>query len=239
MLRRRRISSPPMCGRYTLTDPEAIRLRFTLTPMTETRIVPRFNIAPSQMIPMVVEKPVGRALVEARWGFQPAWMRETATRPPPINARAEGIAKSKLFRRALERGRCLIPADGFYEWAVVPGAKRKQPYFIRLKSGGLFGFAGLATGPSDDHPATCAIITTAPNAVTGAIHDRMPVILHRDDEDCWLDPDWHDVTEIERLLQPYQAEAMEAFPVSSAVSSHVNDGPDLVAPVEMPGRLAL
>src|SRR5688572_7666805 len=110
-----------MCGRYTLTDPRELRRRFGLVESSDTRIKPRFNIAPSQGVPIIIQTPLGLELRAAAWGFQPVWRREDPKRPPPINARSETVAMSGLFREALERRRCLIPADGFYEWRVVAG----------------------------------------------------------------------------------------------------------------------
>ncbi len=221
-----------MCGRYTLTDPEAIRLRFTLEPMTETRIVPRFNIAPTQEVLAIYERYGERILKEMRWGFQPAYARESMKRPPPINARAEGLVDSPLFRRALERGRCLIPADGFFEWKSIPGLKRKQPYFIGRRDRAPFAFAGLWTPPRDDHPATCVIVTTVPNDLVASIHNRMPVILSPEDEALWLDREVRAPEVLVPLLRPYPAEEMIAFAVGSTVSDPKNDAPDIIDPVE-------
>ena len=224
-----------MCGRYTLTDPEAVFERFGVVPMADTRITPRFNVAPSQELPIVFERKGERALAFMRWGFRPAWMKDAGKRPPPINARAEGLVESPLFRNALQRGRCVIPADGFYEWAAVPGQRRKQPHYFRLKDGGLFGFAGLWTPPTGDQPGTCAIVTTTPNEVAAPVHDRMPVILDPDDEALWLDRDTQDPVAALACLRPYPAERMTVFPVATLVSSPENDGPELLQPLAAAG----
>ena len=142
-----------MCGRFTLTDPGQIPLRFDVEVDADT-LLPRYNIAPSQLVPVVVERPEGRALQHMRWGFQPAWAPAAPNRPAPINARAETLLERPLFRGAVARRRCLIAADGFYEWQDV-GRGPKQPVYIRLRSGGLFAFAGLYTD-NGAVPATCA-----------------------------------------------------------------------------------
>jgi putative SOS response-associated peptidase YedK len=221
-----------MCGRYTLTSPEDIAARFGLGALTETHIEPRFNVAPSQGVPVIVSHEDGPSLTTMRWGFQPAWMRGDGQRPPPINARGESLLERPMFRGAVAHGRCLIPADGFYEWMVVPGSKTKQPMYIRLKGGELFAFAGLHVQGPNDVGETCVIVTTAANEVLSPIHERMPVILDRDVEMRWLDPDLENGQAALAYLQPVPPERFEAFPVSSLVSSPRNDGPELIAPAE-------
>jgi putative SOS response-associated peptidase YedK len=220
-----------MCGRYTLTNPEDIAARFGLEGFTETRIEPRFNVAPSQAVPVVRGRADGPSLELMRWGFQPAWMKGAGKRPPPINARSESLLERPLFRSAVAHGRCLIPADGFYEWMVVPGKKAKQPMYIRLKTGDMFGFAGLWTYGGDEIGPTCVIVTTAANDDLASIHDRMPIILDRSVEADWLDPDLDDPRAALASLQPVPPELLEAYPVASLVSSVRNDGPDLIEPV--------
>lgn len=221
-----------VCGRYTVQNPAGIPERF-LVGFSQTRIEPlpepRFNVAPSQDVPIVVPVADGRALRTMRWGFRPAWMRETGNRPPPINARAETLLERPLFRGAVARHRCLIPADGFFEWQALPGRKTKQPWHFRLQDGALFAFAGLYA--ESDAGATCALITTEANDLVRPIHDRMPVILRPDDEALWLDPTTTGPTAVLPLLAPYPEELMAAYPVSPAVSSVANDGPHLVAPL--------
>jgi putative SOS response-associated peptidase YedK len=166
-----------------------------------------------------------------RWGFQPAWMRGDGQRPPPINARGESLLDRPMFRGAVAHGRCLIPADGFYEWKAVPGRKTKQPMYIRLKGGDLFAFAGLYVQGRDDVGETCVIVTTAANEVLSSIHERMPVILERDAELRWLDRDLEDGRAALSYLRPVPPERFETFPVSSLVSSARNEGPELIQPV--------
>lgn len=221
-----------MCGRYTLTSPEDIAARFGLGALTETHIEPRFNVAPSQAVPVIVGGESGPTLTTMRWGFQPAWMRNEGQRPPPINARSESLLERPMFRGAVAHGRCLIPADGFYEWLAVPGRKTKQPMYIRLKGGELFAFAGLHVQGRDDVGETCVIVTTAANEVLSSIHDRMPVILDRSVEQSWLDPDLEDGRAALSYLQPVPPERFEYFPVSTRVSSARNEGPELIEPEE-------
>jgi putative SOS response-associated peptidase YedK len=215
-----------MCGRYTLIDRPNIATRFGLLELGKLETDPRFNVAPSQQVPVVVETPSGRGLRLMRWGFQPAWMKDPR-RPPPINARAETLVERPLFRGAVAHGRCLIPADGFYEWSEAPGRKGKQPMYLRLKGGELFGFAGLhIEGP--DAQETCAIITTAANEVVAPVHHRMPVILDPEDERLWLDPAVTDPAAALACLRSRANERLEFFPVGPLVSSAQNEGPALI-----------
>jgi putative SOS response-associated peptidase YedK len=222
-----------VCGRYTLTSTEGLQLRFELVEGSETRLSPRFNVAPSQGVPVVVESGRGRVLRAVRWGFQPLWVREDVRRPPPINARAETLATSGLFRDALAKRRCLIVADGFYEWRAVPGEKEKRPMRFRLATGGVFAFAGLFTGPRDRQAedGTCAIVTVPPNALVAPVHNRMPAILAPEDEALWLDPEVRDPVGALSCLRPYPAELMACEPVDPRVGSPLVDEPSLlVAP---------
>ncbi|HUO64558.1 MAG TPA: SOS response-associated peptidase [Terriglobales bacterium] len=223
-----------MCGRYTQTaafDELALRFGVTVEDDDHDDLVPRYNTAPSLRVPVVVAADDGRRLVMARWGFRPAWLKGGAL--APINAKAETVATSRMFREALRRYRCLVPADGFYEWKVVPGQKRKQPYYARLKGGGLFAFAGLWTPghAAAGAPATCTIITTEPNELLAEIHNRMPVILERAEEDRWLDSRLRDAAGVLPCLRSLPAERMEVYPVSTLVSSALNEGPELVQPL--------
>ena len=221
-----------MCGRYTLTSPEDLAARFGLGALTETHIEPRYNVAPSQAVPVIVGGETGPNLVTMRWGFQPAWMRSDGQRPPPINARSESLLERPMFRGSVGKGRCLIPADGFYEWMAVPGRKTKQPMYIRLKGGGLFAFAGLYVQGPNDVGETCVIVTMAANDVLSPIHERMPVLLDRDFETRWLDPDLENGQAALAYLQPTPPDRFETFPVSSLVSSARNEGPELIEPAK-------
>jgi putative SOS response-associated peptidase YedK len=219
-----------MCGRYTETaafEELARRFGIEVEEGDNEEMVARYNVSPSQTVPVVVVGEGRRRLISARWGLRPFWARDG--RLAPINARAETVTTSLMFSDAFKRGRCLIPADGFYEWQAVVGQKRKQPWFLRLRGGGLFAFAGLYTPPhpADGTPATCAIVTTIANELAARIHDRMPVILDPAAEALWLDPRM-DGAALMPHLRPLPAERMEAFPVSTLVSSPQNDGPALI-----------
>ena len=239
-----------MCGRYTLTSPEDIAGRFGLGALAETRIEPRFNVAPSQGVPVIVgqrqdqrsadqsdnQRDDGHGftptLTVMRWGFQPAWMKNDGQRPPPINARSESLLERPMFRGSVAHGRCLIPADGFYEWKAMPGRKTKQPIYIRLKGGPLFAFAGLHVRGKNDVGDTCVIVTMAANDVLSSIHERMPVILDPEAEQAWLDPNLDDARTALSYLRPVPPDQFEMYPVSSRVSSARNEGPDLIEPDE-------
>ena len=223
-----------MCGRYTQTaafDELALRFGITVEDTGLEDLGPRYNVAPSQAVPIVVGHNGGRQIIVARWGFHPVWMKDSKL--APINAKVETVATSRMFQGAVKHARCLVPADGFYEWKAVPGQKRKQPYYLRLKVGGLFAFAGLYTPPGAESvvPATCTIITTTPNELVAPIHDRMPVILARDDEGRWTDAGVTDPATVLPCLRPLPADLMEAHPVSTLVSSPGNEGPRLLEPL--------
>jgi putative SOS response-associated peptidase YedK len=223
-----------MCGRYTLVKPDLLTLRFDADADGNLQWEPSYNVAPSQAVPVIVAGPQRRRVQLMQWGFRPQWAAADPQRPAPINARAETLLERPLFRRSVAHGRCLIPADGFFEWQAIPGRRTKQPVYIRRRDGELFAFAGLyaAGGNGADAPLpTCAIITTAPNTLMEAIHNRMPAILAPEEEEVWLDPTPTDVTPVLACLRPYAPEQLEAYPVSSLVSSPRNNGPDLIAPL--------
>ncbi len=222
-----------MCGRYTLTAPEQLALRFDLDPATVPALEARFNVAPTQQVPVVRARPDGRPALELlRWGFQPAWAAESR-RLAPINARAETLLERAYFRTALRQGRCLIPADGFFEWQTRPGSGGKQPMYMRLKDGRLFALAGLYTPGPDGMGGTCAIITTTPNDLMAPIHDRMPAILDPADEARWLDSDITTPEAVLDCLRPYPSEAMMAYPVSARVNAPQHEGAELIAPLPL------
>jgi putative SOS response-associated peptidase YedK len=212
-----------MCGRFNLTRPKDIVERFGFMDWSDKRIEPRFNIAPSQEILTIVQEPLGGAFAQmAVWGLKPFWLDQTKKRPPPINARAESLASSRVFQEAK---RCLIPATGFYEW------RNKQPMHIQLRDGQPFAFAGLWLPPNHLSGApTAAILTTRPNELMASIHTRMPAILRQADELRWLDPAF-DVADAKEVLRPLEADVMEAYPVAPLVNSWENEGPRLIEPV--------
>ncbi len=204
-----------MCGRFTLTQPGQLRLRFGLP--DEVTLDARYNAAPARDIAVVRTRETGRVLEQRRWGYQPPWMASRG-RPAPINARAETLAERPLFRQALQHRRCLIPADGFYEWQDVDSGS-KQPVYFHLRDGSLFGVAGLyaeaATETAgDEMGGGVALITTTPNDLVAPVHDRMPVILRRADEDLWLDPRVTNTDALQHLTQPYRP------PVSFSTESY-------------------
>jgi putative SOS response-associated peptidase YedK len=223
--------TPPMCGRFTQTaafDVLALRFGITVEDTGLEDVTARYNVSPSRNVPVIVASNGHRKLVMARWGFHPSWMKDTKL--APINARAETVATSRMFQAAVRDARCLVPATGFYEWKAIPGQKRKQPYYIRLKEGAPFAFAGLWT-PPHLAPPTCTIITTTPNEVCAPIHNRMPVILDPNDEALWLDASVIAPVKVLRCLRALPADRMEAYPVSTLVSSPRNEGAQLVEPV--------
>lgn len=196
-------------------------------------MAPRFNVAPSQMLPVVRQHSDGtRDFVFARWGLIPSWVKDPAKLNRPINAKAETAAIKPMFRHALRKSRILVPADAFYEWKSLAGAK--QPYLIRMRDQAPFGMAGLLEhwqSPEGD-VQTYAILTTEPNPLMAQIHDRMPAIIRPEDYASWLDPDVTDAPALQGLLSPHAEDLMDAYPVSRRVNSPANDGPDLLEPLE-------
>lgn len=222
-----------MCGRFTLTNPNPRRLasRFDLDGLPEIDERPRFNIAPTD--PVIAIRRNEAARNEAgrlRWGLVPGRWAERAGGRPLINARAETVATHPAFRDAFERRRCLIPADGFYEWRVDPSGKR--PIWFSAPDRDLFAFAGIwASVPRDDEaPLTsCALITCEPNAAVRPVHDRMPVVLSREAEAGWLDPDAGEDDLLE-LLRPAPDDALAPREVGDSVNDVRQDGPHLLEP---------
>ncbi|WP_442637041.1 SOS response-associated peptidase [Rossellomorea marisflavi] len=219
-----------MCGRFSLIESvHELQQQFEFDLSADLQ--PRFNIAPSQEVFSIISDGKKRRGGTLRWGLVPHWAKEAKIGYKMINARAEGIEKKPSFREPFRKKRCLIIADGFYEWKKVDD--RKQPYRFIMKNGKPFAFAGLwETWKKGDAPLhTCTIITTTPNAVTEDVHDRMPVILKRRDYARWLDPSNHSVDELKSLLVPYPAEEMELYAVSELVNSPKNDVADVLSPL--------
>jgi putative SOS response-associated peptidase YedK len=214
-----------MCGRFTLTaSGDELAEAFDLD---ESRhLEPRYNIAPSQDVVAVVAEPEGqRRLALFRWGLVPA---RAASGRPLINARAETAWNRLPFANAVAQRRCLLPADGFYEWQVVPGATRKQPHHIRLSGGGLMALAAIWE-PAAEGRSTCAILTTVPNATVRRVHDRMPVIIPRAGYATWLDPAQSRAA-LQPLLAPFTDQALEAVAVGMAVNNARTEGPICIRP---------
>ena len=215
-----------MCGRYSLVPTESIAARFDVQ-QVQLPLAPRYNVAPSQAMPVVVRNSPNR-LVEMQWGLIPSWSKEPRAQFSTINARAETITKSPVFRGPFKSQRCLVPASGFYEWQRTD--QGKQPFCIQLRDGELFAFAGLYDVWHDadgNELYSYTVITTAPNDLVAPIHNRMPVILHQEDEDAWLDKA-SDPAQLLSLLKAYPADAMAAYPVSRAVNSPANEGAELM-----------
>ena len=215
-----------MCGRYVVTTPgEVLAELFELD--EKPHLVPRWNVAPTQEVAIVRARPEGgRELAMARWGLVPFWAKDRAIGNRLINARAESLAEKPAYRDSFKKRRCLVVADGFYEWQKVDG--RKQPWLLRLRDGGPFGFAGLWSlwrdKASGEELESCTIVTTSPNELAAPIHDRMPVILPRERHAEWLDPA-AEPSSLAALLEPFPAAEMEAYPVSTWVNAPQHDDP--------------
>ena len=219
-----------MCGRFTQTHSgQALAKAFGLTAAPE--IPPRYNIAPSQPILVVRAGGNGRDVVALRWGLIPSWMKQAPKDARLINARADTVAVKPSFRAAFKRRRCLIPADGFYEWKKLDD--RKQPYYIRSRDHKVFAFAGLWEHWEREGGAveSCAIITTDANALMRPIHERMPVILDPRDYGAWLGEVEVAPVKLAAMLAPPPDAKIEAYPVRTLVNSPRNDTPECIAPV--------
>jgi putative SOS response-associated peptidase YedK len=226
-----------MCGRFAAaTPPDELARYFAVHEVAETVLEPRYNVAPTDDVAVVVERDDVRRLDLFHWGFVPFWAKDPSVGNRMINARAEGLADSNAFRRAFERRRCIVPADGFYEWRKVPGKRKKQPVYIRRKDGEPLALAGLWevwTAKGDDATPlySCSIVTGDPNDLVAPIHDRMPVILPPSAWDEWLARGNADVAALQRLLVPAPADVFEAWAVGTDVNTVGNDGPHLIAPL--------
>jgi putative SOS response-associated peptidase YedK len=218
-----------MCGRYLLTSPVDL-LRQLFRFMERPNLGPRYNIAPTQEVPVVRLSREGdrHELIQVRWGLVPYWADDLKIGNRLINARAETVERAPAFREAYQRRRCLVPADGFYEWRK--SGKERQPLLIRRQDRAPFAFAGLwERWRQPDGPVvrSCTIVTCPPNALVAEVHNRMPVILAAEDHDRWLDPAQGDG---KALLRPCPAEWLEAVAVSSRVNSPANDDPEVLLP---------
>jgi putative SOS response-associated peptidase YedK len=222
-----------MCGRYAITTaPEAIRALFRYP--EQPNFPPRYNVAPTQPVPIVRMAEGKRQFALVRWGLIPAWVKDPRGFSLVINARGESVLDKPAFRNAMKRRRCLFPADGFYEWKR--DGERKRPYFVRLKAGGPMAFAGLWEswmGPNGEEQETAAIVTTTASRSIAHIHDRMPVILAPEAFDFWLDPNV-DAQSAAAAIQPAKDALIECYQVSSAVNRTENDSAKLVEPLTEP-----
>ena len=227
-----------MCGRYTLTnpDPKRLKMRFGIDDPFEFDERPRFNIAPTDSVLAVRRKEGARELGKLRWGLMPGRWAEKPGRPL-INARAETVATQPAYRESFKQRRCLLPADGFYEWKKLPTGK--QPMWMSRPDRELFAFAGIwaeLERKDGEVVHSCALITTEPNAMMRPIHDRMPVVLDPDAEGAWLDPDGAADDRLD-LLVPAPDDALVAREVSDLVNDVRKEGPALIEPREEQGAL--
>ncbi len=222
-----------MCGRFTLTiDPYHLQQAFPWAVIPD-ELIPRYNVAPAQPVAVIPNTP-DRVAALYKWGLIPSWAKDPAIGDRMINARAETLAEKPSFKNAYRRRRCLVLADGFYEWRQNPDLKSKTPMYIRLKTSQPFAFAGLWESwkqPDGTDLRTCTIITTQPNELMQTIHNRMPVILPASAYEEWLSVEDRQPDQLNGLLVPYPADEMEAYPVSRMVNSPETDKPELIVPV--------
>jgi putative SOS response-associated peptidase YedK len=243
-----RVAFGTMCGRFvSAAPPDEVARYFSVDPEStggselppELMVEPSWNVAPTMDVTLVRHtREEERVLDRLRWGLVPRWAKDVKIGSRMINARAETLASSGAFKHAFRWRRCLVPADGFYEWRREPGRKRKQPYFIHRPDGEPYAFAGLWDewkgdgADSDQRLRTFTIITTTPNDVVSELHDRMPVILPPSAWDMWLDRSNEDVDDLGRLLVAAPPEVTELWPVSTDVNDVRKDGPHLVTPID-------
>jgi putative SOS response-associated peptidase YedK len=236
-----------MCGRYAATaDADRLIEQFGVNEVSDVPPDPSWNVAPTDPVPAIVERidsadpaRVRRKLVQLRWGLVPSWSKSPTGGARMINARVETVAEKPAFRKAFVARRCLLPADGFYEWYA--GDKgRKQPFFIRPRDGGLLVMAGVyefwrdpavPAGEPGAWLSSCSIITTSATDAVGRLHDRMPMVIQREAWDAWLDPHRTDPVAARSLLQVSDADQLEAYAVGVAVGNVRNNGPELIEPL--------
>ncbi len=222
-----------MCGRYRLSRRKQIlEERFDTLPADEDWD-PRYNVAPTQSVPVIRQHPKEpvRRLSLLRWGLIPSWSKDMSGAARMINARSETATTTPAFRDAFTHRRCLIPADGFYEWQR--SGKTKRPFCFEVNGGELFAFAGIWDrwkNPDGKWVESCSILTTSANTVTSAIHDRMPVILEHENHDVWLDPGMRNANAAADLLKPFDATKMRCYPVSERVNHVANDDEECSRP---------
>jgi putative SOS response-associated peptidase YedK len=225
-----------MCGRYSQTQPAEIIAKAFQVDNLPT-LEPRYNIAPTQSVSSVLQPSAStnRQFKMLHWGLIPSWAKDSKMGAKLINARAETVAEKPAFRSAFRQRRCLVLADGFYEWQQQEAKKQKQPFYFRLSDEQPFAFAGLwehwedATGEEIE---SCTLLTTEPNELMRPIHNRMPVILDPKDYDLWLDPEVKKSELLQPLLRSYPTEEMTAYPVSKAVNKPSNDSTECIERVE-------
>lgn len=222
-----------MCGRYTLITDAEVAKRYDKPIIGGYAVNPRYNVAPGQYAPIITRD----GIQAMRWGLVPSWAKDVNVGYRMINARGESLMERPAFRGLLKANRCLVPASGFYEWKTT--ANGKQPYYISVKGEPLVSLAGLYAERPDAEGVplrTFTIITTEPNRLVAEVHNRMPVILAREDEAAWLGEEPAGTGEVLRLLQPYPARAMEMYAVDTAVNRTSNDSPELIRRRRASGR---
>jgi putative SOS response-associated peptidase YedK len=229
-----------MCGRYRLSKTEKYLLeKFGVQLGEDFEYTPRYNVSPSQQVPVIHQDKSGprRVMTNMRWGLVPSWAKDLSIGSKMINARAETCTVKVSFKTPLEKRRCLIPADGFYEWKKSGFGKRatKQPFLFTMNDDSAFAFAGVWDAwksPEGKVVESCSILTTKPNELTKDVHDRMPVILAAEQYDLWLDPGFSNLQELSSMLKPYEARQMKKVPVSARVNSPENDDEECAKAVE-------
>ncbi|MCR2804932.1 SOS response-associated peptidase [Paenibacillus soyae] len=223
-----------MCGRYTVTVTlEELMVRYMIGETNVPFHRPKYNVAPGQQVLAVISDGSGKnRLGELKWGLVPPWADDPKVGYMMINARSETAAEKPAFKGPLQRKRCILPADGFYEWKALQGGKGKQPMRFTLKTKSVFSLAGLYetwVSPSGEKLSTCTVLTTKPNEIVAPVHDRMPVILRPEHEAAWLSRENRSIQALMSMLEPLPAEEMEAYPVSAAVGNVRNDDESLIA----------
>lgn len=233
------VACSQMCGRFLSSTPVAVLAeQFLAAEVTAEERGPRYNVAPTDPVLAVATSRGVRQLGNLSWGLVPSWAASAAGGRRMVNLRSETVAGRPGFRRMLQERRCILPADGFYEWQAAVAGRPRQPYLIRARDRSPLALAGLwdvwadRTDPVAEHLRTCTVLTTTPNEAVAALHDRMPVILSPDTWDMWLDPTLTDVAELTGLLNPCQDGLLDLMAVGTAVNNVRNDGPSLIEPVD-------
>jgi putative SOS response-associated peptidase YedK len=220
-----------MCGRFTFAiSPELLAEIFGVTILGD--FTPRYNIAPTQQVLTIRGTEAGNRAAFMRWGLIPSWAKDLSIGSRMINARCESVQEKPAFRTAIRYRRCIVPANGFFEWEEEGG--KKHPFYVRMKDGTIMGFAGIWDhwkNPEGESLETCSILTTASNRLIQPLHDRMPVILHPEEYNLWLDREVTNPESLKHLYQPYPADLMEMYPVSPLVNSPRNDSPACIEPL--------
>jgi putative SOS response-associated peptidase YedK len=217
-----------MCARYSFFSVKLFQPEFDLDP---DGIEEHYNIAPTDVVPGIIETAQGRELQFFQWGLVPSWSKDPTVGQKLINARAETLCEKPSFRTAFKRRRCLLPADGFFEWKGEKG--NKQPYFIRMRSHKPFALAGLYEywEGAEGALVTCTIVTTEPNELLSTVHNRMPVIVAKDDYGTWLDPKVQTPEPLMPILAPYPSNELEMYPVTRRMSNPGYESPEIIEQV--------